>query len=497
MPLKKDVITGVVTVAAAITGWFGWQHFQQDNSKPEMTTSEPAAEEPAVDAMSVTLPSQKLEVIGVSLSEVTTSVLRPESHVPGRLQYDDRRHVEIRSASPGIIMDIKVRPGEAVQAGDVLVELNSPEVGNARADVLQRQAELRLATENRDWQKSTCEGLQKLSDAIRKRVSVDDIRVQFRDTILGKSRDQLLTAYSDMLLAESLVASAEQNAKSGVIPGRTVEVRVNNRDNAEAALMAALEEQTFTALQSCRQAEAQAEDADRRHRVSLQTVRTLLGKSLAASGELNVVEKADADADLQPELLSVVRLRAPFAGTIERRQFAASERVDAGDAILTLADTTTLWVAADLREREWNALTLKPGDELQVFTSGSGHASRKASVYFVGREVDPATNAVPLVAVIDNSDGRLRPGMFVRVAVPVAEGHESLAIPESSLLEHDQKSFVFTPDGESTFRRVDITPGIHTAGMVEVLSGLSQGEKVVAHGGFYLKSELLLQGESE
>jgi Cu(I)/Ag(I) efflux system membrane fusion protein len=87
--------------------------------------------------------------------------------------------------------------------------------------------------------------------------------------------------------------------------------------------------------------------------------------------------------------------------------------------------------------------------------------------------------------------------MFVRVAVPVADAHESLAIPESSLLEHDQKSFVFTPDGESTFRRVDITPGIHTAGMVEVLSGLSHGEKVVAEGGFYLKSELLLQGESE
>ena len=291
MPSKKNVITGVVTVAAAITGWFGWQYFQPDQPKPEMTSSEPVVVEPAVDSMSVTLPPQKLEVVGVSLSEVTTNVLRPVSQVPGRLQYDDRRHVEIRSASAGIIMDVKVRPGESVQAGDVLVELNSPEVGNARADVLQRQAELRLATENRDWQKSTCEGLQKLSGAIRKRVSVEDIRVQFRDTILGKLRDQLLTAYSDLLLAESLVASAEQNAKSGVIPGRTVEERVNNRDNAEAALMAALEEQTFTALQGCRQAEAQAEDADRRHRVSLQTVRTLLGKSLAEPGAPNVVEK--------------------------------------------------------------------------------------------------------------------------------------------------------------------------------------------------------------
>ena len=50
---------------------------------------------------------------------------------------------------------------------------------------------------------------------------------------------------------------------------------------------------------------------------------------------------------------------------------------------------------------------------------------------------------------------------------------------------------------DSTFRRVDIERGIQTAGVVEVLSGLNAGDKVVAGGGFYLKSELLLQGESE
>ena len=63
MPSKKNVITGVVTVAAAITGWFGWQYFQPDKPKPEMTSSEPVVVEPAVDSMSVTLPPQKLEVV--------------------------------------------------------------------------------------------------------------------------------------------------------------------------------------------------------------------------------------------------------------------------------------------------------------------------------------------------------------------------------------------------------------------------------------------------
>jgi Cu(I)/Ag(I) efflux system membrane fusion protein len=87
--------------------------------------------------------------------------------------------------------------------------------------------------------------------------------------------------------------------------------------------------------------------------------------------------------------------------------------------------------------------------------------------------------------------------MFVRVAVPVATARQALMVPESSVQEHDRQAFVFTPLSDSSFRRVDIQAGQHSGGLVEVLSGLTSGEKVVVSGGFYLKSELLLQGEAE
>ena len=190
-----------------------------------------------------------------------------------------------------------------------------------------------------------------------------------------------------------------------------------------------------------------------------------------------------------------MQLRAPFAGTIERRQFSPSERVAVGDGLLTLADTSTLWVSADLREREWNALVLKPGDEIRVEPSTPGARPLAARVHFVGREVDPSTNAIPLVAVIDNADGHLRPGMFVQVAVPLAESRQALTVPESAVLEHDQRTFVFSPDNDGSFRRIDIITGMRVDGAVEVISGLSADEQVVATGGFYLKSEMLLQGE--
>lgn len=160
-----------------------------------------------------------------------------------------------------------------------------------------------------------------------------------------------------------------------------------------------------------------------------------------------------------------------------------------------MADTSTLWVYADLREREWKALILKPGDEIRVEPSTLGKKTLSARVHFVGREVDPLTNAIPLVAVIDNADGELRPGMFVQVAVPLAASREALTVPESAVLEHDQRTFVFSPDGDGGFRRIDIILGLRMNGIVEVISGLSAGEQVVSRGGFYLKSELLLEGE--
>jgi len=496
--MKSRILIGAVVLTVAAVAAYGGRRYFSAATSFSIDPSPEAADDVAKtsDPKSVKLPPDKLKAAGITLTQVVTALLRPENDVPGRLKYDDRRHVEVRTATPGIITNVCVNPGDHVKAGDVLIELSSSEVGNARADVLQRTSELKLATENRDWEKEICDGLAKLSAAIRDRVPIERIKLEFRDVTLGKNREQLLSAYSDVLLAESLVNAVQENAGSGVVPGRIIEERINSRDNAEATLLTALESLTFTANVSLRHAETQADDLERRLSISRQAVQTLLGQSAAdetpaaKNGTGTSVSREEI-----PESLSLVQLRAPFAGTIERRLFSPSERVAAGDAVLTLADTSTLWVYADLREREWKALVLKPGDEIRVEPSTPGAKPLAARVHFVGREVDLSTNAIPLVAVIDNINGQLRPGMFVQVAVPLAESRQALTVPESSVLEHDQRTFVFSPGDDGSFRRIDIIPGLRVDGVVEVISGLAEGEQVVTSGGFYLKSEMLLDGE--
>ncbi|MFY8057848.1 MAG: efflux RND transporter periplasmic adaptor subunit, partial [Planctomycetaceae bacterium] len=221
----------------------------------------------------------------------------------------------------------------------------------------------------------------------------------------GKSREVLLSTYSELLLSEVQLKTAEENAKAGVIPGRVVIEKRQAYDQLEETLTSQLEERSFEARQLQLQTESRQQDAERRLRIARQHVRTLLG---SADDEAVPAEAGDSES-----ALSVIQLRAPFSGTVEQLNISSAERVEASAPLLTLADTSTLWVAADLRQREWRALQLQPGDKVRVIPAVEGMEPREATIHFAGREVDPTTNAVPLVSVIDNSDGRLRPGMFV------------------------------------------------------------------------------------
>jgi cobalt-zinc-cadmium efflux system membrane fusion protein len=132
---------------------------------------------------------------------------------------------------------------------------------------------------------------------------------------------------------------------------------------------------------------------------------------------------------------------------------------------------------------------------LEVFAPALPDRRLTAALHYVGREVSAKTNAVPLMAVLPNPDGLLRPGQFVQVRLPVGEPQRALAVPEAAVVVHEGKPFVFRREAEGSFRRVDIQRGVSSEGWIEVIAGLSEGDAIVVQGAFYLKSELLLERE--
>jgi cobalt-zinc-cadmium efflux system membrane fusion protein len=102
---------------------------------------------------------------------------------------------------------------------------------------------------------------------------------------------------------------------------------------------------------------------------------------------------------------------------------------------------------------------------------------------------------VPLVAELENDDAHYKPGMFVWVDLPQGQSRDVPTVPAAAVLRHEGQAFVFVPEGEGRYRRVNVETGAEADDRLEVKSGLDVGQQVVAKGAFTLKSELLLEDE--
>jgi cobalt-zinc-cadmium efflux system membrane fusion protein len=430
----------------------------------------------------------QLAAANLETTAVAPRTLRKIREVPGRLRYDERRHVEITPASPGFVRRIDVAPGQHVAAGEPLVVISSPEVGDARADVLQRMATSELADRNLRRATATEETVAQLAEKVRQGAPLEALQGDTRAAALGPLGETLVAAYADFLIAERLQASVAPVANQGVLSGRLLTERQIAEARARTALWSAVDAALFGAETARLQALHAAQDAERRLRVSREHLAALLGRHAPT----------DLPADADDVALSEFTLVAPFSGTVEAVHLAPSERIASGQPALTFADASSLWVAADVREPEWAALATQPGEEIEVVVPAEPAAApRTARVHYVGRQVSAETNAVPLVAILDNSDGGMRPGQYVRVRLPLGEPQTQLATPDAAIVVHERASFVYVQTAPGRFRKQPVTPGVSSQGWTAVLAGLSPGDVVVSRGAFALKSEELLDTLAE
>lgn len=405
--------------------------------------------------------------------------------VSGRIAYDEARHVTVRLPVDGVVREVLVKPGDSVPQGAVLAVVNSPAVGTARADVMRRKSEWEIASRRSEWESRVATNVEDLVELLKSRPPLTSVEQSVDRKTLGDYREKVVSAYSRLLLAETLSKQLQSLAEQGIAEGRTVRERTTNRQVAESAFRAACEQAVFDARQNSTTSETATEDAVRRLQIAESHLGTLIGRT-------EVGTESDGAS------LSILEIRAPIAGTVEERRIAAAERITAGADLFVVADSSRLWVTADIRERDWDAVSLHPGDEVQVQVPALANRRFSAKVHYVGRMVGGVTHTLPLVASIDNSRRELRPGMFARVSVPDAHARESAgvtAVRTAALFERDGQKSVFVEVEPGRYRCAAIEVGRQSDEWTEVKKGVEPGEKVVVEGTFVLKSELLLEAE--
>lgn len=185
--------------------------------------------------------------------------------------------------------------------------------------------------------------------------------------------------------------------------------------------------------------------------------------------------------------MNYYQVRAPFDGTILQSNVRTGTFVQVGTNLFDFADLSTLWVLADMYEKDLPLVRVGMKALVQVSAYSDSFPGVINTIYGV---VDEKTRTVKARIEVQNKDGRLKPEMFCTIKVQTVFGKETIKIPASALLGETEKHFVFVALNDTTFEKRDVRTGVETREFAEVLDGLLVGEKIVVRGGFFLKSEL-------
>lgn len=466
------VTIAVITVIAAI----------KLRSKPSGSADE-AADRPAADQggqLAIKLSAEKLRAAQLHVTACQQRDLDDVRTVPGKITYNESRHLEINALVESVVTQVLVNPGQVVKKGEPLAVLSSPEIGLARDEVAQCRANLALAQKEAARTEEIATNLAALLELLKKHPEPVVIEKTFEERLLGDHRQTVVAAYSQLFLAEAVTADTRALEEVGGISGRLAEQRQSTREVAKAAFETACEQSTFAMSKARDQTRAAVQHAERLLAVSDQRLKALGGDD--AAGEMSV-------GTALSELVS----RAPFDGVVEERLAVTAAHVAAGQPLFVLADTDALWVSAEVPERDWNSFDNGAQKELSIRAPSLSDSETTAQVKFIQGKISPETRTLTIVGELDNRDKKFRPGMFVWVSVPMSQPRQALAVPATAIVDHEQSRFVFVADEADTFRRVDVKTGVETSEWVEITDGLQPGQQVVDRGTFVLKSELLLE----
>ena len=177
--------------------------------------------------------------------------------------------------------------------------------------------------------------------------------------------------------------------------------------------------------------------------------------------------------------LSTKTITAPFAGVIGKRGISGSSLGSENTIILTLDDSRK--VLCDLKIPEVYAAVLKKNLQLNAKFSAYKNKIYEGKIESVASRVDAQTRSILARAKIINDASEIIPGSLLEIEIFYNE-KKSLGIPDTSIMYEGGKKFIYKIIENNMIKKTEIETGIRNMGIIEVLKGLNEGDKVIAEG---------------
>jgi Cu(I)/Ag(I) efflux system membrane fusion protein len=179
---------------------------------------------------------------------------------------------------------------------------------------------------------------------------------------------------------------------------------------------------------------------------------------------------------------------APVTGTVLEKKVISGQRVMAGDELYRIADLSTVWVIAEVPERDLGSIST---DSTATVTFRAFPSQPiEGRVTFIYPELKAETRTARVRIELPNPDGRLKPDMYADVVFHAGAGETPVvAVPDSAVIDSGTRQLVLIAKGEGRFEPRAIKTGRHGDGYVEALEGVKEGEEVVTSATFLIDAE--------
>ncbi len=395
--------------------------------------------------------------LGIKVESVKRQQLAIGIKTTGQIETLPNKKVEVSTPIPGKVVELLVEPGASVKAGQPVAVVAAPDLVELRvnsqekqvegeADLQKAQADLNLAQQNLEQQRQ---------------IAAADIE----------------QANTELKVAQEQYDRDRDLVNSGALPRRQMLESQAHLAEGKAQLAKAMSRrEVLEAEAELKRAQSAVTVAQSRIRLSSATYQARLQQLGTRANDKGLVT-----------------VTAPISGTVADREVTLGQSFeDAGAALMTIVNDTRVFATANIYEKDLDKV--KMGQGVSVKVASLPNRSFTGRIAVIGSVVEGETRVVPVKAELDNSGGVLKPGMFAELEVLTDRTATAiLAIPSSAVVEANGKQLVYIQNGNA-YQSAEVTLGQTSGDMVEVKTGLFEGDLIVTQRAPQLYAQSLRGG---
>jgi len=401
---------------------------------PDEKQSEAKTDPVRKDDHLVHLPKDAEKQAGITYDEAKQRTLDVSVNVTGEVLANANTQTHVTTPVTGRITEILVSIGDHIPEGKPLLMVRSADIQQSESDLLQGEQQVR-------------------SDLKQALVQID----------------------CDTATAEAQVKFSEKDYRR---KKNLFDEKIASQADFQAAETQFLKDQiTVSSLHKKRDATVS---------LSEEKMKLVTGPAKTKLRLLGVSEEKINEVMKTEEVDPIVPVVSPRDGIVVERLVNVGELIDPSKPLFTIGDFHSVWLKADVFEKDIPKVHI--GQPIELLVDSFPDRVFCGKLDYVANQVDSDTRTLQVRAEVSNQLSLLKPKMFARMRILVGE-HQVLAIPKTAVQDARTEKVVYVPTGPETFEERKVYLGSEAGDYVEILKGLKPGERVVTGGSFDLRAE--------